>query len=151
MTSAILSFPGGECAQFTSSFGATRTGDFRVVGTEGEVVVHNAYDYAKDMWFDLFTGSGEHRREEASKRDQFGAQLVYFARCIQLGQDPEPNGEEGLADVRIIEAIHESARQGRSVELDLVERSRRPSLAQAIWLPGIAEKPEEINASGPSD
>jgi predicted dehydrogenase len=37
--------------------------------------------------------------------DQFAPELVHFSQCILEDRDPEPAGEEGLADVRILEAI----------------------------------------------
>ncbi len=149
MTSATLQFSSGRLAQFCSSFGAVRSGDYRVTGTNGEVVVHNAYDYAKQMSYELRNEAGDRRTRQFDKRDQFGPQLKYFGDCVANEREPEPNGWEGLADVRIIQAIHESARTGRRVQLEPLARSERPTQKQAIWRPGI-EKPEEINAEGPS-
>jgi predicted dehydrogenase len=40
-----------------------------------------------------------------------------MADCIIDDREPKTGGEEGLQDVRIIEAILESARTGRTVPL----------------------------------
>jgi glucose-fructose oxidoreductase len=148
-TAAVLTFPSGRIAQFCSSFGAVRSGDYRVTGTTGEVVVYNAYDYAKEMSYELRAEGGDHRKRTVAKRDQFGPELEYFAECVSERREPEPNGLEGYADVRIVRAIHAAANTGRRVSLDPIVRCRRPTQQQARWQPGI-EKPEEINAEGPS-
>jgi predicted dehydrogenase len=148
MTGATLRFPGGALAQFVSSFGAERWGQYEVIGTEGRVVVHNAFDYAKDMSFEIIRNDGDRQQRTIEKRDQFAPQLMYFARCIRERRDPEPDGWEGYLDVRIVNAIYRSARLGRAIDLAPVEPRDRPSLAQAIRRPGI-EKPEEILASAP--
>lgn len=51
--------------------------------------------------------------------DQFLLQLDHFSRLIQEGKRPEPgiSAEDGLKDVRIIEAIYESIRTRKVVEL----------------------------------
>ena len=64
--------------------------------------------------------------------DQIAAEIEYFARCIREDLDPEPSGWEGLADVRIIQAVLDSARFGRAVPLDPVARRQRPDLGQEI-------------------
>ena len=43
---------------------------------------------------------------------QHAGQLDHFAECIANGTDPLVPGEEGLADMRVIEAIYRSAREG---------------------------------------
>lgn len=149
VTSAILAFPSGAQAQFTSSFGAYRSGDCRIIGTEGEIRIKNAYDYVGDMTYVLSDKDGHETSKTLPQRDQFAAELCYFAKCIQEGRTPEPDGVEGLADVRIVEAIYESARTGRPIPLEAVERDRRPRIGQAITYPPVSEKPPEINASSP--
>jgi predicted dehydrogenase len=43
---------------------------------------------------------------------------------LEDGTEPEASGEEGLADVRIVQAILESSRSGKVVRLMPFERSR---------------------------
>jgi glucose-fructose oxidoreductase len=108
----------------------------------------NAYAYAQPITQE-FVVEGRRRRQRFPKRDQFAAELVYFSSCIQKGRDPEPSGREGLADVRIIRALHESVRTGRPVRLALSAERRRPTLAQEIHRPPAGEA-EIIGARGPS-
>jgi len=56
-------------------------------------------------------------------------------------KDPKPSGTEGLADVRIIEALYRSARSGKPVKLQPAKRIQRPSLKQVIRHPPVAKPP----------
>jgi predicted dehydrogenase len=49
--------------------------------------------------------------------DQFAAEMDDFARCVREGRPTSVPGEEGLRDVRIIEALYRSAATGRDVRL----------------------------------
>ncbi len=149
MTCATLRFPGQRIATFVTSFGAQQTSTYRLVGTEGEVVLDPAFGYATNLAYEFHIGD-EVRGQTFPKRDQFGPELVYFSDCIENARTPEPDGYEGWADVSIIEAIYESARTGKPVDVDVVEPPKRPDAAQIITRPGF-EKPSEVHASGPKD
>ncbi len=126
-----LRFPGGRLAQFTASFGAADVDMYRIVGTEGEIVVDPGFLFQTDVGFALRRGGQEHRRHTAEPCDHFGAMATYFADCIRDGVRPEPDGEEGMADVIIMRAIEESLATGRAVGLDLPERKVHPGAGTA--------------------
>jgi predicted dehydrogenase len=48
--------------------------------------------------------------------DQFAAEMDDFAICVRDGKPTRVPGEEGLRDVRIIEALYKSAATGRDVK-----------------------------------
>jgi glucose-fructose oxidoreductase len=147
-TSAILRFGDERLAMFTSSFDATRTATLQIVGTEGEIDMRSAYEYAEPVSFALRRGE-EVERERFPKSDQFCPEIIHFSRCINESIDPGPSGLEGLADVRIVRAIHAAARRGTAIELaSATPPPSRPDLSQAMRCPAIA-KPQEIHASGP--
>ncbi|HEX2567534.1 MAG TPA: Gfo/Idh/MocA family oxidoreductase [Burkholderiales bacterium] len=146
--SAQLRFPGERLATFTCSFGAADVSEYRLIGTKGDLVVEPAFEYAVPLKHRL-TLEGEPRERRFAKRDQFAPELLYFSDCVLRGHDPEPGAEEGLADVRIIRALYESARRGAPVELAPFERRERPSLEQEIRRPPI-DKPATVHAQAPS-
>ncbi len=74
-----------------------------------------------------------------AKRDQFAPELVYFSDCILKDREPEPSGEEGLADVRIIEVLYASAKCGKSVKLPAFSKLKRPSTKQEMRRPAVRE------------
>ncbi|MEO8890114.1 MAG: gfo/Idh/MocA family oxidoreductase, partial [Coleofasciculaceae cyanobacterium] len=79
----------------------------------------------------------------------FAAEIAYFSECLLKGSDPEPSGVEGLADVRVIRAIYESAKTGLPVKLGEFKRQQRPNLEQVIELPP-SESPDLIQVADPS-
>jgi glucose-fructose oxidoreductase len=74
-----------------------------------------AYEMVGDLKSEIMIG-GKSKRKIYPKRDQFSAELVYFSSCILEDTDPEPGGREGLADVRIVNAILESQSSGATSE-----------------------------------
>ncbi|HEX7252251.1 MAG TPA: Gfo/Idh/MocA family oxidoreductase, partial [Thermoanaerobaculia bacterium] len=116
MTAAVLRFPGDRVATFISSFGAADEGSYEFVGTKGMLRAKNAYYYSRPITHELTVG-GKTQRRRFARRDQFAQELVYFSDCIQSGREPEPSGDEGLADVRVIRALYESARTGAPVRI----------------------------------
>jgi predicted dehydrogenase len=151
MTSAILKFPGEKLASFTSSFGAADCGFYQVVGTKGDLRLDQAFDYAFPTKLTVTVG-GKKKEKEFAKHDQVGAELLYFSRCIQNGEEPEPSGVEGQADVRIIRALHESAATGKPVAiapLPALSRKKRPSGDQAMKVPPSKE-PDLFHAEPPT-
>jgi glucose-fructose oxidoreductase len=71
---------------------------------------------------------------------------VYFAQCVRARRAPEPSGKEGLIDVAIIEAIHESLSTGRWVDLDAPRRQMRPTLRQELRRPAVPREPPLVQA-----
>ena len=83
------------------------------MGSKGQIHVDPAYEYAEGLEYEL-TVEGKSTRKRSGKRDQFAPQLLYFSDCIQKNREPEPSGEEGLQDVRIVEALYKSAKTGKA-------------------------------------
>jgi glucose-fructose oxidoreductase len=146
--SAVLRFPNERIASFTASFGAAKVSEYRLAGTKGDLALEPAYDYAKPLKHRL-TIDGDMRERRFAKRDQFAPELLYFSDCILQNGTPEPGGDEGLADVRVIRALYRSAESGRPVSLEPFAKRSRPSLEQEIRRPPI-EKPDVIHAAAPS-
>jgi predicted dehydrogenase len=145
--SCVLRFSGSRLAAFTCSFGAHATSVCHLIGETGELRMNNAFSFRGQREVAVRTGDGQDGREFPDA-DQFGPQLLYFSDCILERRDPEPDGEEGLVDVRIIRALHESLEAGRMVDV-AAARDRRPVPDQAISCPAV-EEPAMVNAAEPS-
>jgi len=148
MTSVVMRFPGDRIAQFTASQGASSVSEFRVIGTKGDVELDPAFGYAGRIE-ELVTKDEKTRTYRGPKKDQFAPEIVHFSNCIIDGSTPEPSGLEGLADVRIIEAIIRSAATREVVHVESVERRSRPSRRLEMRKPGVRE-PKTIHAPSPS-
>lgn len=149
MTAAILRFPDERLASFTCSFGAADRSEYEVVGTIGSLKMNPAYEMVGDLKMEI-TIEGKKQKTKYPKRDQFGAELTYFSKCVIDGLDPEPNGIEGLADVRIINALQESASQGKPVQILAQEKRPLPASEQEIRKPPV-EQPPLVRAESPSE
>lgn len=149
MTSAVLRFPDDRLASFTVSFGAADVASYQVVGTKGDLGLESAYEYAEKMTMTVTIGGKKKKAKTFAKTDQFAPELLHFSDCILTGQEPRPSGREGLADVRVIEALYRSAEKGAPVRLPDVSPGSQPSPDQVIERPGFRE-PELVNATPPS-
>jgi len=143
-TAAILRFEGERVASFVTSFNAADAASYQVVGTEGRLDVNPAYEYAEGLGYAL-TVDGKTERKKIGKRDQFAPELLYFSDCILDDTTPEPSGEEGMQDVRIIQALYESADTGKAIQIPPYQPARRPDASQQIVRPGVRE-PRTVHA-----
>ncbi len=141
-TASTMRFSDGRVATFVTSFQAADVASYRIVGAKGHVHVDPAYEYAEGLKYTV-TIDGKKRTKSIGKRDQFAPELLYFSDCIQKDRQPEPSGEEGMQDVRIVEALYESARKRRPIALRPFEKRVRPTSRQRISRPGVA-KPDLI-------
>jgi len=112
-----MAFPSGAIAGCHSMYSANQNRVF-LAGSEGRVELEPATRYdGNRMW----TGKDGREKPVAPPsgpgRNQFAGQLDHMARCALSGAEPIVSGEEGLRDMRIIEAIYRSAREGRTVKL----------------------------------
>lgn len=148
MTSVVMRFPEERIAIFTCSFGAADISRYTLIGTEGILALDPAYEYATAIQHHL-TAGGKTKTRKFEKRDQFAAELVYFSDCVLNNKEPEPSGLEGLADVRIVEAVYRSARTRRTVELPDMPDKRKPTRGQEIHRPAH-EKPKTVKTKSPS-
>lgn len=146
--SATLRFPGDRIAQFCISNSVAGLSSYRIAGTDGDLRVEPAYEYVGELVHYLTRGE-KTERKVFKKGDQFAPELKYFSECISSGRAPEPSGEEGWCDVRVVEAVLQSARERRPVELEPYSRRRKPSLAQADHERPV-KKPQTVNAPSPS-
>ncbi|WP_427159921.1 Gfo/Idh/MocA family protein [Aliinostoc sp. HNIBRCY26] len=148
MTSVILRFPNERLATFTCSFGGAKVSNYQVVGTQGDLFVESAYTWQGEIKHYL-TIEGQTQERNFPRHDQLAAEFTYFSDCILSDQEPEPNGIEGLIDVRIIQALYQSITTGQSVKIPTLERDQRPTSDQSIERPPVKEKPDLIHAASP--
>jgi glucose-fructose oxidoreductase len=148
-TGALLRFEGDRVAAFVTSFNAGDVAEYRIVGSKGEIHVDPAFEYAEGLGYEL-TIEGKTTTKRIGKRDQFAPQLLYFSDCILNHRDPEPSGEEGLQDVRIVQALYKSARTGKAVPIPPFTKTKRPTGRQRISKPGV-RKPALVKVQSASE
>jgi predicted dehydrogenase len=144
-----LKFPSNRVAAFVVSYNGGDVDDYRIVGDKGSIFSDPAYQVGVAIKHRIVIGKDE-STDTFKKTDHFGGELKYFSDCVLNNRQPEPGGEEGLFDIRVIAAIEESLRTNRPVPLAPYHRSRRPSEAQVEKLGAVTE-PELVGAHKPSD
>ncbi|MDN8623908.1 MULTISPECIES: Gfo/Idh/MocA family protein [Corynebacterium] len=149
--SVSLGFDSGRTAQFTTSYSTSSAEGFTLAASKGTVVSPSAYMWGEGS--DLHAtvsiadeeGSGTDTTEEwhYNAKDQFAGETRYFLRCVNENKSPEPNGEEGLLDIRVCEAVKESLETGRPVSLEPRTRERRISPDEAQKIPAPSKPGED--------
>ena len=115
-----LTFPGGIVAQATSSFAAAECSFVQVNGEKGWAGLNPAFQW--DLERCLFGQTGGRWFEKTFPViNELALELDALAEAIRRRRDPEPNGVEGMRDVAVMEAIYQSAREGRTVPITMPE------------------------------
>jgi predicted dehydrogenase len=144
-----LRFPKDRLAQFNLSYYANQSNSLFAVGTNGMLQLNPAYTFGKPLVQKMVRGEKE---QEISFRntDHFGGEMQYFSNCVLNDEEPEPDAEEGFADVRVLEGILAALQTGKSVKLDPFRRSRRiDTERQKVTLPAVST-PELVHAGNPA-
>lgn len=109
-------FPSGLIANCVSSYSSAHNA-YRVTGSKGWVGLEPATSYqGQEMWTRI-GGKREQLMLPQPPKNQFVGQLDHLAECAISGREPIVSGEEGLRDIRLIEAIYRSAREQRTITL----------------------------------
>jgi len=115
--SFLLEFPDGITASCVGSFLAHHDSRLQVLGTDGRIAIDSPFGGAVRQ--DLVVERGETRVEYTGEPvDEVAEEFEYFAHCVLTGQRPEPDGADGLADLRVVEAVYDSAERGERVAVE---------------------------------
>jgi len=144
-----LLFPGGKIAQFVVSYYANAVNSYSVMGTKGSILMNPGFTYGKPLAQTITIGE-KTSTESFKNTDHFGGELEYFSHCILTDATPEPDGEEGLADVRVLEGILQALKSGASVKLPPFSRSKRIDPTSQSEKLRAKKPPEIVNASNPA-
>ncbi|TIM31126.1 MAG: Gfo/Idh/MocA family oxidoreductase [Mesorhizobium sp.] len=129
-----LRFPEGRLAQFIASFGADSSDFYHVAGTKGSVTADPGFRFETAVRMKL-RQSDTSTEKTFPQTDHFAGQTAYFSDCILNAQPPEPDGGEGLADVRALLAIERAASTGQPQKIDTPARQAHPTADMIRILP----------------
>jgi predicted dehydrogenase len=143
-----LRFPQDRLAQFNLSYFGNPIDTFIAVGSKGSVQLNPSYVFGKPLHQTV--SIGDKKSEEKFKNtDHFGGEMKYFSDCILNNTEPEPNGEEGFADVRVLEGILQALSSGGPVQLAPFTRSRRIDTESQKMMLDAVKTPELVHAKNP--
>ncbi len=116
-----LHFPSGVIANAGTSYSVHASSRYRCLpGKNVWFGMDPAFPY-NDLKIQLSEGA-PNEEEVVQEKNQFTLQLDHMSLCIINNETPYTPGEEGLQDQKIIEAIYQSAREGKIVELEKIDR-----------------------------
>ena len=110
-----LRFPSGALAQCTSSYGYAGQNRIRVIGTKGWAELEPATSYS-GLRMRVRRGNATEERD-FGQRDHFAAEMDHFSECVMNNKEALTPGEEGLKDLKVMMAIYEAARSGKTIKL----------------------------------
>jgi glucose-fructose oxidoreductase len=117
-----LKFPDNKMANFSISFSGYPVSDFEILGTNGRLRLENAYSYNRPKNLIIFKNNKSHKMTYP-KYDQFANELIHFSHSIINNSYPAPSGEEGLLDIKIIEALLLSLDLGTPVDTTKINKT----------------------------
>ncbi|WP_419804828.1 Gfo/Idh/MocA family protein [Terriglobus sp.] len=144
-----LRFPGERLAQFSISYYGNPTNSFTAIGDKGTVMLDPCYMFGKPLEQTVAI-KDDKSKESFKNTDHFGGELKYFSDCILNNTEPEPDGEEGFADVRVLEGVLEALKSGGSVKLAPFTRTRRIDTTAQKETLGAVSTPDLVDAKNPS-
>ena len=110
-----LRFPGGILANCSSSYGYFHQSHFRVMGTEARLGMDPATWYSGlRLWVER--GNTIQERDLPAV-DHFATEMDHMSDCVMRNKEPLTPGEEGLRDLKIMMAIYDAAKSGKTVKL----------------------------------
>jgi predicted dehydrogenase len=118
-----LRFPAGFIAQCTTGYGHHDSRRLRLMGSEAWVDMDPAFSYS-GLRMRISRKSPEDPKatdtteRSLSQHSQFAREMDHFADCVLNNRPNHTPGEEGLQDMRIIEALYRSAREGKAQKLE---------------------------------
>jgi predicted dehydrogenase len=111
----LLRFPGGVLADCSSSYGYAGQNRYRAIGDKGWLELEPATSYT-GLRLRVRKGNvtEEHNLPQV---DHFAAEMDHFAEAILNNTEIRTPGEDGLQDLKLMMAIYEAARTGRTVRV----------------------------------
>lgn len=111
-----LSFPDGATASCTASFNAHSDNRLQVLGIDGQVLIRESFggDISQEILVERHQTQTHYIGPPV---DEVREEFDYFAHCVLTDADRESEGEDGLTDLRVIEAAYESAETGTRIDL----------------------------------
>ena len=110
-----LRFPSGVLASCTSSYGYAGQNRYRVIATKGWFELEPATSYTGLRMKIRRNNATEDR--DLPQRDHFALEMDHMSDCAMENKDPLTPGEEGLRDLKLMMAIYEAARTGKTVKV----------------------------------
>ena len=119
-----LHFEDGVIGQFDCSFGWPRRGAFEVVGRKGSLVVpRSAWSWPREMESSFSVSHSDpfnnlqQETVNVTGVNPYRQQLLDLCNALSTGEPPRLPADDAVGNMRLIDAVHESARTGQQVDI----------------------------------
>jgi predicted dehydrogenase len=113
----MLRFEGGLVLQFDCALSLERRECFRVAGTDGQLEITDAYlPGTGDVTIEEYHGPRARTSHSVAGVDEYQLMVEHFAECALAGAAVRYPLSEAAANMRVIEALYRSARNGGKPE-----------------------------------
>ncbi|WP_435124950.1 D-xylose 1-dehydrogenase Gfo6 [Halobaculum sp. D14] len=107
---------GDAVGHFAASYSGRQHAHLSIHGSDGRLTVRSAYQPNAAREVELDTADG-HVEFSGVGVDDAREEFDYFAHAVLTGAAVEPDGADGLVDMRTMAGVYESDETGRTVEL----------------------------------
>ena len=114
----VLEYDDGSSARVASGFDTPKVQRYRVEATNGWIEVPDAFDVPTGETLELrYEIDGARHTERFDPVDQYRLEIEHFAGCVDTGSRPRTDGEEAIANMRVIDGLVESASRDTPVDI----------------------------------
>ena len=108
-----LKFPSGVLASGETSYMHHSVGKYEIEAEQAFIVSEPSFGYG-GLKLHIRSADGE-QNVDLPQINQFATEMDAFANCVLAGRRPLTSGEEGLADLKVMMKLYESAESGKTV------------------------------------
>jgi predicted dehydrogenase len=115
----LMKFPSGAMANLSTSYGIHRASRLAVNMDRGSLVLDNAFPYHGQR-LHLVKSEGKLDTDtviQVAAKNHFATEMDHMAECVINRTDPRTPGEEGLQDLKLMEAIYRAAESRTTVKI----------------------------------
>ena len=115
-TTCQMKFPSGVLGHISSSYAGSGVLRYRMICTEGWYELDPAINY-HGIQMRMKKGGQPVQEIDEPDINQFAAEIDHMSQCVMENKEPLTAGDEGLKDMKVVEAIYKSAAEGKTIKL----------------------------------
>jgi predicted dehydrogenase len=113
----VLEFPDGRAALFDCGFTLPFRGSMEIVGTQGIIRLPEMWLPPPRAAFQVLRDDRPPEEVVIEGEDQIVHMLQNFGAAVRAGREPSPPPTEAVATLCVLDALRQSAREGRPVDV----------------------------------
>jgi len=115
----VLEYESGASARVACGFDTQLVQRYRIEASNGWIEVRDAFDAPTEEPTELeYRIDGRHGVETFDAIDQYRLEVDHFEESIDAGEEPRTGGSEAIANMRVIDALYDSADRGAPVSVE---------------------------------